>query len=431
MMGSTVARGWNGGAGPARGAAAGTAATPGRTLTGMPANRLTPLRFVLAFGAVSLLADAVYEGGRAIVGPYLAALGASATAVGAVTGAGEAVALVFRLATGQLADRTGRHWALTITGYALTVAAVPLLALATAFWPAAALVVLERFGKAVRAPARDTMLSYAGSAIGQGRTFAVHEALDQVGALAGPLAVAAVVAASGYRSGFAVLALPGLLALACLAWLRAAAPRPGAYQPGGPDPAGAPGSAGSPGAPAPLPPRFWAYAAFTALTMAGLAPFGVLSYHLQARGVLAPALIPLAYALAMGASAPAALAAGWLYDRAGLRVLAALPVLSAAVPFLALGTAVPAVWAGAAAWGVVTGVHESVLRAAVADLVPAARRGLGYGGFTAVYGLAALAGGAASGALYDRSPHAAAAFALAMQALALAAYAAMARARGR
>ena len=115
-------------------------------------NRLSAMRFVVAFGVVSLLADFVYEGARSIVGPFLATFGESAGLVGFITGAGEAVALVSRLWTGKLSDRTGRHWGLSILGYVITVVSVPLLATTWALWPAAVLVVAERFGKAVRRP---------------------------------------------------------------------------------------------------------------------------------------------------------------------------------------------------------------------------------------------------------------------------------------
>lgn len=161
-------------------------------------NRLGPMGFVLAFGVVSMLADVVYEGARSVTGPYLATLGASAAMVGFITGFGEAVALVLRLGTGPVADRTRKYWPLTIAGYALTVIAVPVLALAATLWQAAALVIAEQFGKAVRTPARDTMLAHAGATIGRGTAFAVHEALDQSGALLGPLLVSLMIAVSGY-----------------------------------------------------------------------------------------------------------------------------------------------------------------------------------------------------------------------------------------
>lgn len=383
------------------------------------------MRFVLAFGVVSMLADFVYEGARAITGPFLATLGASATVVGFVTGFGEAVALAFRLVTGRLSDRTGRHWALTIAGYAMTVVSVPFMALTTMLWPAAGLVVVERFGKAVRTPARDTMLAEASVGTGRGKAFALHEALDQSGALIGPLVVAAMIAVSGYRLGFAVLAVPGVLALLTLVWLRRAVPNPAAYEDGHPHHSATEVPAG------PLPGRFWLYAAFTAVSMAGFATFGVLSYHLQTRHVLADELIPVAYAAAMGAAALSALASGWLYDRVGLRGLVVALPLTALVPVLSFSTRPALVWAGAVVWGLALGIHESTLRAAVADLVPASRRGTAYGVFGAIYGLAWLAGATLIGALYGHSLSAVAAYILATQVAALILFVPLAASRHR
>jgi MFS family permease len=379
------------------------------------ANRLTPMRFVLAFGVVSLLADFVYEGARAIIGPYLATFGASAALVGFVTGFGEAVALVFRLATGPLSDRTQRHWALSIAGYAITVIAVPLLAISQTLWQAAALVIAERFGKAVRTPARDTMLAQASVSYGLGTVFAIHEALDQSGALVGPLVVAGMIALSGYRAGFAVLAIPGVLTLLMLAWLRHAVPQPAAYE--RPHPA-AKAQQPLPAA-ARLPGRFWLYTAFTAVSMAGFATFGVLAYHQEVRHVLPADLIPITYAAAMAAAALAALGSGRLYDRIGLRGLVIALPLSAAVPVLSFSTSPTLVWAGAVVWGAAMGIHESTMRAAVADLVPAARRGTSYGIFTAAYGLAWLAGSTLIGVLYSHSVNAIIVYTVATQMAAL------------
>jgi MFS family permease len=364
-------------------------------------NRLGPMGFVLTFGVVSMLADVVYEGARSITGPFLATLGATAVMVGFITGFGEAVALVLRLGTGPLADRTRKYWPLTIAGYALTVIAVPLLALASSLWQATALVIMERFGKAVRTPARDTMLSHAGAQTGRGKAFAIHEALDQSGALLGPLLVGLMIAVSGYQLGFGVLAVPGTVALVAVLLLRRAAPDPARYDTHAvSEPVAAPGQAT---VRVPLPPRFWWYGSFTAVSMFGFSTFGVISYHLEVQKVMPSALIPVTYAVSMGAAALAALASGALYDRIGLRgLLIALP-LTAAVPFLSFTTTPGLVWAGAVVWGAALGIHESTLRAAVADLVPAARRGTGYGIFTAIYGLAWLAGSTIIGALYSAS----------------------------
>ncbi len=297
----------------------------------MRENRLSPLRFIVAFGVVSLLADFVYEGARAIIGPYLATLGASAALVGLITGFGEAVAYIARLASGPVSDRTGKHWTLSIAGYAVTVVSVPLLALTHTLWPTAVLVISERFGKAVRTPARDTMLAQASSSSGRGMAFALHEALDQSGALLGPLLVAFMIATSGFHLGFAILAIPGALALAAISWLRFAVPRPADYEKRGEIQRRPTQVATTRG----FSPTFWRYGAFTATSMLGFATFAVLAYHLQVRHVMATPLIPVVYATAMGAAGLSALGSGALYDRLGLRGLVIAPVMAAIVQVLA------------------------------------------------------------------------------------------------
>ncbi len=184
----------------------------------------------MAFGLVSLAADMVYEGMRAMAGPFLGTLGASAVTVGIVTGAGEAIALILRLVTGTWADRSQRHWPLTVVGYAMTAVSVPLLAV-TPFLGSAGLAVaitlilVERTGKAVRSPAKSALLARMATETGRGRGFAVHKALDQVGAFAGPLLLAGCAAVTGVLwPGFALLAIPGLIAMLLLAQLRRRAP---------------------------------------------------------------------------------------------------------------------------------------------------------------------------------------------------------------
>jgi MFS family permease len=363
-----------------------------------------PWRFVVWFGIVALLGDVVYEGARSITGPLLAHLGASAVVVGVVTGVGETAALVLRLVSGPLADRTGRFWTWTIAGYALTVVSVPLLGLASALWIASTLVVAERVGKAVRSPAKDTLLSHATAVTGRGRGFAVHEALDQIGALLGPLIVAGVLAATGddYTPALAVLAVPGAGVLVVVVWLRFRVPAPASYEPT-PEPPVSTGSGGDTDEVQRLPGVFWAYAVFTGLTMAGFATFGVISFHLVTRHLLSPAEVPLVYAAVMVVDALAALATGWSYDRVGATVLLALPVVAAVVPVLAFTTSTAVAIVGALVWGAVLGIQESTLRATVADLIGPRRRATAYGVFGAVVGVAAAAGGSLSGALYDVS----------------------------
>ncbi len=367
------------------------------------------LRLVILFGVVSLLADLTYEGARAITGPFLGLLGASGAVVGTVAGFGELAGYALRLVFGWLSDRTGRPWVLLAIGYAVNLLAVPLLALAGRWEVAAALMVAERIGKAVRTPSRDALLAQAATKVGTGWGFGLHEAMDQIGALIGPLVVAAAVARSGsYRTAFAVLLLPALLALAALAFSRLAAV----------DGDGAPAArrlAEGQG----LPRSFWVYAAGAALLAAGCADFPLVAFRLAREGVASTLGVPLLYALAMGVDAAAALVFGRLFDRFGTRVLAGAVLCGAAAsPLLFLGGATAVVW-GVAAWGAAMGAVESVVRAAVAHLVPAGRRGAAYGVFGATFGAAWFAGSAVMGVLLDLSTALVVVFAVAVQCAAL------------
>ena len=366
------------------------------------------------FGLVSLAADMVYEGARSLYGPLLAALGASAVVVGVVTGAGEAMALVLRLVFGPLADRTGRYWGLTIAGYALTIVSVPLLAVTpyvggAGLALAVLLILAERSGKAIRSPSKSALLAHVAGAVGRGRGFGVHKAMDQTGAFAGPLLVAAVVALAGALwAGLAVLAVPGALALVILLWMRARVPDPAVYDGSRPD-AGGPDAAAETGGwfaaarGAGLPSEFFAYAVAASLMTGGLVTFGIISYHLTVQKLVPVATVPVIYAGAMLAEALAALVVGWLYDRVSVKVLYAVPLLVALVPGLALSGSLGIVLAGVGVWGFAFGLQDSTIKALVADLVEAPRRATAYGVFAAIQGVAAIAGGALAGWLYETS----------------------------
>jgi len=162
-------------------------------------SKSSALKFILLMGLTSLFADMTYEAARSITGPFLATFGASAALVGFVAGFGEFLGYSLRLVSGYLADKTQRYWMITIIGYFINLLAVPALALAGNWQIASLLIILERAGKAIRTPARDAMLSHAGSHIGMGWAFGVHEALDQLGALVGPLIISVVLY---YKGGY-------------------------------------------------------------------------------------------------------------------------------------------------------------------------------------------------------------------------------------
>jgi predicted MFS family arabinose efflux permease len=351
-------------------------------------------RFVLLIGILSFFADFTYEGSRSIIGPYLATLGASGAVVGIVTGFGELAGYGLRLVSGPWADATGKYWPITIFGYVVQMASVPALAL-TGTWPAtAALIILERLGKAIRNPPRDVMLSHAGKqAGGVGWVFGLHEALDQFGAMCGPLLVAAILAHHGsYHRAFAVLLVPALINLCLVLLARLAYPRPQDLET-------SPAAITGPG----LPPVYWIYLAGAALVAAAFADFPLIAYHFSRAGTVGRDWVPIFYSIAMAVSGTGSLALGHLFDRWGFGVLIALTVVSALfAPLVFLG----GFWValiGAAVWGLGMGVHESIIPAAVTPMVPASRRASAFGLFTAAYGVAWFVGSAAIGILYDLS----------------------------
>jgi MFS family permease len=351
------------------------------------------VRFIVLLGLVSLFSDVTYEGARSVAGPFLAVLGASATVVGVVAGAGELAGHALRLLSGYLADRTRGYWAFTILGYAVNLAAVPLLALAGRWETAVVLLLLERTGKAIRTPARDTMLSHASSTVGRGWGFGLHEAMDQIGALAGPLVVAAILAARGsYHSTFAALAVPALVALATLLVAQKTYPHPQELE-----------ISERRLETRRLPRTFWLYMVAAGFMAAGFADFSLVAYHLKRAAIASDTWIPILYALAMGVDAIAALIFGRLFDRIGTTVQILAAVFgSLATPLAFLGGFL-AVLAGMVCWGAAMGIMESVLRAAVADMVTTDRRASAYGVFYAGYGLLWFLGSATLGGLYGWS----------------------------
>lgn len=365
-------------------------------------------KFILLLGVVSLLADVTYEGARSITGPYLAFLGASATVVGVVSGFGELVGYVLRFFSGYLSDKTRQYWAITIIGYTANLLAVPLLALAGSWEIAAVLLIMERLGKAIRTPARDVMLSHATSRVGSGWGFGVHEAMDQTGAILGPLIVAVVLVLNGtYKTGFALLLVPALLALAVLALSRLLYPHPHDLE------------LSQPQIGAGFKKIYWVYIAAVGLIAAGFADFPLIAFHFQKDAVVSAAMIPVFYAVAMGVDALAALVFGRLFDRIGVSAMILVAVLSALfAPFVFLGGFYTAL-VGMALWGVSMGAQESIMRAAVANMSSPERRGTAYGVFNTVYGVLWFVGSALMGVLYDISITYLVAFSVLIQLLAI------------
>jgi len=383
----------------------------------------------VGLGLVSLFADMVYEGARSIIGPYLATLGASAAVVGAVAGIAEFIGYGLRVASGYLVQRRGRYWTWTITGYALTALSVPLIGTTTAIVPALLLYGTERLGKAVRSPAKDTLLSHASTQTGRGSAFGVHQAMDQVGAVAGPLLLAAVLwqNAGNYRLAFGILVLPGIIVMALLFWLRRRVPDPAAYEVGAPASAPEvspqPSAQPSPQLPAPraggsagggvstrpartaLPPVIWQYIGTVALLSLGIASFPLLAYHAQTQGLLSSAQVPVLFALAMLVDGLSGLLTGRFYDALDERgpwVLLIVP-LAGGLSAIAFTSSATLIWVGVAIWGAVNGVLDSTVKAVVTQFVVPGGRSIAFGWLAFARGLGLLLSGVILGVAYDRS----------------------------
>jgi len=351
------------------------------------------LRFIVLLGVVSLCADATYEGARSITGAFLGSLGASGTAVGLIAGLGELIGYGLRLVTGYLSDRTKQYWRLTTLGYIINTAVVPLLAFAGTWQIAAGLMIAERTGKAIRTPPRDVLLSSAAMRVGKGFGFGLHEAMDQIGAVLGPVAVAVMLMVFGtYSAGFAVLAVPAVLGLGVLMVGQRLYPNPQEFEPKGLNLEGEG-----------LPRVFWIYLTAVGLIGAGFADFPLIAFHLQQTGIGNTSQIALIYALAMGIDAIAALVFGRWFDRVGLTsLLIAVALSSLSAPLVFLGKT-PFILAGMVLWGIGMGAQESIMRAAIAGMVPPERRGSAFGIFATGYGLSWFLGSAIMGVLYDQS----------------------------
>lgn len=352
--------------------------------------RKLAIRFILFFGTVSLFADITYEGARSITGPFFEVLGANAAIIGMVVGLGELIGYGLRLFTGWLADRLGRHWWFIFAGYSVNLLVVPFIGLAETWQVAAALIITERLGKAIRTPARDAVLSQATALTGHGKGFGMHEAMDQIGAVIGPLILSGVFFQDGsYTLGFAVLAVPAMISLIVLAAARFNYPNPHPFHQ-------------QERLEKTFSPRnFTWYLTGIAFLALGFADFPLLAYHFKATHLFSDEWIPLAYALAMGIDAVAGLGLGVLFDRWKRPViLAGILVTAAFGPLVFLGGQLTAI-IGVLIWGIGMGLMESVLRASVAKLIPPDKRGWAYGLFNGIFGFAWFVGSAASGWLYE------------------------------
>jgi MFS family permease len=353
--------------------------------------RTTALRFIFCLGIVSLFADMTYEGAASIVGPFLKDLGANGLQVGLIAGFGEMIAASLRYFSGRFVDRTRAYWAVAILGYFMNLVVVPAMAFAGNWRMAALLIVVERTGKSLRGPARDVLLSEATGKVGHGWGFGLHAAMDQTGAMLGPLLMAeAVMRAHHFGPAYLRLAFPAAGALVALLIGRVVYPNAGRSAPRQIEQKN-------------LPKVFWMYTAAAGVLACGFVDFALLSFHFQGAGLVNQAVIPLLYSVAMGLNGLTALFLGKLFDRYGIVVLSVGTLISMlSLPLGFLGGTAAAV-ASVVCWATGLGAQDACLRSGIAQVVSMNKRGTAFGAFNGVFGIMWFLGSAVMGLLYDHS----------------------------
>lgn len=358
------------------------------------------MAFILLMGIVSLFSDMTHEGARSILGAYLTMAGASAAAIGFVSGFGEFLGYTLRLLSGVLADKTKRYWPLTVVGYIIDVMAIPALALVPRggwIW-ACGLMLLERVGKAIKKPSKDTLLSFAASRHGAGKSFAIQELLDQIGAFLGPVILFLVLFFNqqgdpykNYALCFAILGLPAIVTIALLLLAKSRFPNPEQFEPEVPVKEAFH-----------LRREFVLFMAAISFMALGFIDFPLITMHSVRHNLFADDILPLLYAGAMAADAVSALVFGWLFDRHGVKTLMAASLLSSLFPVFIFGIGGrEAFIAGVVLWGIGMGAQESILKAAVCRFVPKHRRSTGFGLFETCFGVFWFLGSWFTGVLYD------------------------------
>lgn len=366
-------------------------------------------QLILLLGVISLLGDIIYEGARGVSGQYLQVLGVNAATVGFIVGLGELLGYLIRLASGFYADKTKSYWLFTIIGYGLLIS-IPLISLTGAWQIVSVLIILERISKGIRTPARDTIASHAAKQVGTGYGFGIAEFIDQIGAVIGPLIFAFIFAGvaagvnvvNAYQSGYRLFWIPYalLLLMLLITYMRFK------------NPEGLETSLEENTNDNHLPKSFWLYVLFVFITTTGFIHFALVGFHLRKLGIMSDASIALLYAGAMAIDAFSGLAAGKMYDRlktiskrnnSGFFVLFVIPILAAFVPLLVFSSTLALIISGAVLFGLLVGVQETILKAAVADMTPMKKRSTAYGIFNVFFGLAFFVGSYLAGLLYDYS----------------------------
>ena len=348
-------------------------------------------RNVVALSAVSFLTDVSSEMITPLLPAFVASLGGGAMFLGAIEGAADSVAALLKLASGWWSDRVARRKPLVVAGYALASVARPLIAFATVAGHVLLVRVVDRVGKGLRTAPRDALIADSTAPAIRGRAFGFHRAADHAGTVLGGLIAFALMSGAGLgmRDVFLWAAVPAALAVATLVVL--------VREPASTRLVEAPAGRGLG-----LPRRAWAFLIFVLLFTLGRSTEVFLLLRATELG-LAPALVPLAWALAHVFKSAATAFGGALADRVGHARLVVIAWLLQAVAFLGLALAEAPGDSAAALLGAVAalGLAEGPERALVAEIAPTRRRGATFGAYNLALALGALPAALVFGATWD------------------------------
>lgn len=353
------------------------------------------MNLIFFLGIVSLFADITYEGARSIIGQYLFVLGSSSLFVGFIAGFGEFIGYFLRILFGYLADKTKNYWLFMIIGYSLNVLSVPFLAFTNNYLIAGILILLERLGKAIRTPSRDTIISFIGSKHGYGISFGIHEFLDQIGALSGPLLIFLILSLSknNYKLSFLILIIPAIFCLIFLLWtkikfsnINEVEIRRKRYE-----------SFKSSK-------KFWIYTIAIGFVSFGFVDFALISYHYKRINLFEPSIIVILYSIAMITDAITSIILGKLFDKFGIKVIIISVILTTfSGPLLFLFNEKVLSFLAIILWGIGIGSQESIMRAYISNIIKKEERATAFGIFNSIYGFSWFIGSLIIGYLYSIS----------------------------
>jgi MFS family permease len=362
--------------------------------------------FIVLMGIISMLSDMTHEGAKSIYGSFLSLTGATPSVISFISGFGEFISCSLILLTGFIANKSKKYWTMTIIGYMINLLAIPMLALTmeNGWIFACTLMLLERVGKAIRKPAKSTLVSFSSKNLGEGKSFAFVEFLDQIGAFIGPVILTFVLHLKGstnllesYKTCFLVLGIPAIATLIFLFIARAKYPNPENLEV-------ETSKDNKQDNKLVISKSFIFYLVAIGLCAAGFIDFPLITYHVENLNIVNIENLPLLYSLAMFIDAFAALLFGTLFDKYGIKVLILSTIFSFAFPlFIFKLSSELMIIIGICMWGIGMGAQESILKAAVAKLIEKENRALGFGIFEFVFGLCWFIGSYFLGIIYESS----------------------------